>query len=74
VTNLLTLPRISLAVSAVSSVLALQEFHQDWKWVKQYLGDYRFKTDIDAETAAEKFVTHLHGQEVEKFCLFMGTM
>jgi hypothetical protein len=58
----------------VSSVLALHDFHQDWKWVEQYLGDYRYETDVDAETAAEKLVTHLHGQEVGKFYLFMGTV
>jgi hypothetical protein len=67
-------PLYFIAVSAVSSLLALHEFCQDWKWVKQYLGGYKFKTDFDAETAAEKLATHLHEQEVEKFYLFMGTM
>jgi hypothetical protein len=39
--------------------------------MKQNLGDYKFKSDFDAETTAEKLVTHLHGQEVEKFYFFV---
>jgi hypothetical protein len=58
----------------VSSVLASEEFLHCWKWVKHYLGDYRFKTDFDMETAAGKLVTHRHGQEIEKFYLVMGTL